>query len=82
MHRYVSPCQCHQCIKDGNLKIKGNDWPLSVGMMILCPTCGNKRCPQANNHRNPCTNSNESGQQGSGYENCKPAASGILLVQP
>ena len=39
--------------------------------MVLCPTCGNKRCPHANDHRNACTNSNEPGQPGSGY----PAAS-------
>ena len=33
--------------------------------MALCPTCGNKRCPKANNHRNQCSNSNEPGQKGS-----------------
>ena len=27
--------------------------------MIVCPDCGNKRCPQAINHRFKCTNSNE-----------------------
>ncbi len=35
--------------------------------MIVCPTCGNKRCPHANHHDNPCTNSNEPGQAGSAY---------------
>lgn len=30
--------------------------------MVLCPTCGNKRCPHANDHRNACTNSNKPGQ--------------------
>jgi hypothetical protein len=35
--------------------------------MVLCPDCGNKRCPKANNHRNACTNSNEPGQPGSVY---------------
>lgn len=35
--------------------------------MILCPTCGNKRCPHANDHRNACTGSNEPGQPGSAY---------------
>jgi hypothetical protein len=35
--------------------------------MIVCPTCGNKRCPHANHHDNPCTNSNEQGQPGSAY---------------
>lgn len=33
--------------------------------MVLCPECGNKRCPKANDHRNACTNSNEPGQPGS-----------------
>jgi hypothetical protein len=35
--------------------------------MVLCPTCGNKRCPKANDHRNGCTGSNEPGQAGSAY---------------
>ena len=35
--------------------------------MVLCPTCGNKRCPKANDHRNECTGSNEPGQPGSAY---------------
>jgi hypothetical protein len=35
--------------------------------MILCPTCGNKRCPKATHHDNECTGSNEPGQEGSNY---------------
>ncbi|WP_208457235.1 hypothetical protein [Burkholderia gladioli] len=35
--------------------------------MVLCPTCGNKRCPHATDHRNECTGSNEPGQPGSSY---------------
>jgi hypothetical protein len=35
--------------------------------MILCPDCGNKRCPKANNHGNVCTGSNAPGQPGSAY---------------
>lgn len=34
---------------------------------VVCPECGNKRCPQANDHRNACTGSNEPGQEGSAY---------------
>ena len=41
--------------------------------MVLCPKCGNKRCPHANDHRNDCTGSNEPGQPGSAY----PAPHGI-----
>lgn len=42
------------------------DDPYSI-RMALCPTCGNKRCPKANNHRNECSGSNEPGQPGSAY---------------
>ena len=45
--------------------------------MVLCPECGNKRCPKATHHANACTNSNEPGQPGSSWENIKPAAHGI-----
>lgn len=34
---------------------------------VVCPECGNKRCPRANDHRNACTGSNEPGQEGSAY---------------
>ena len=35
--------------------------------MIVCPTCGNKRCPKASDHDLACTGSNEPGQPGSVY---------------
>lgn len=35
--------------------------------MILCETCGNKRCPHAAYHGNECSGSNEPGQPGSSY---------------
>lgn len=35
---------------------------------VVCPDCGNKRCPHANDHRNDCTGSNEPGQIGSAYQ--------------
>lgn len=34
---------------------------------IVCPDCGNKRCPKATDHRNACTNSNEPDQPGSSF---------------
>lgn len=34
---------------------------------VVCPDCGNKRCPRANDHRNACTGSNVPGQEGSAY---------------
>lgn len=41
--------------------------------MVVCPECGNKRCPRSNNHHHACTGSNEAGQAGSAY----PAAAAI-----
>ena len=32
--------------------------------MILCKDCGNKRCPQALDHRYKCSRSNDVGQVG------------------
>lgn len=50
--------RCHTCAPN---KIGG---PMR---MIVCPECGNKRCPKANDCRNACTGSNEPGQAGSAY---------------
>ncbi|ENQ1822170.1 DUF550 domain-containing protein [Klebsiella quasipneumoniae] len=43
--------------------------PVAINDMrfVVCPDCGNKRCPRANDHRNACTGSNEPGQEGSAY---------------
>lgn len=43
--------------------------PVTMGDMrfVVCPDCGNKRCPRANDHRNACSGSNEPGQEGSAY---------------
>ncbi len=49
---------CHRCFEENNA---------IPNRMILCPDCGNKRCPRASDHRNNCTNSNEPGQPGSIY---------------
>jgi Zn finger protein HypA/HybF involved in hydrogenase expression len=51
-------CTCHKCLSDRD--------EMRV-MMIVCPTCGNKRCPKASDHRLECTNSNAAGQAGSVY---------------
>lgn len=41
--------------------------PVEGTRMVVCPTCGNKRCPHASDHNYTCTSSNESGQPGSVY---------------
>jgi hypothetical protein len=51
-------CGCHRCIM-------GRD-EFAIHM-VLCPTCGNKRCPKASFHELACTGSNEPGQPGSIY---------------
>lgn len=43
------------------------DMPWWARDFIVCPTCGNKRCPKATWHDNPCSGSNEPGQVGSVY---------------
>jgi hypothetical protein len=35
--------------------------------MVVCSKCGNKRCPHATHHDQPCTNSNAPGQPGSEF---------------
>ena len=35
--------------------------------MVVCPDCGNKRCPKATNHMLECSGSNEPNQEGSIY---------------
>ena len=50
---------CHRCFKEHDV---------SIDRMILCPACGNKRCPHATDHNLACTGSNDSGQPGSRYQ--------------
>ena len=60
------PCECHRCIDEHSLTDDAG-FPLSLTKMILCPKCGNKRCPKASDHRLECTGSNQPGQAGSVY---------------
>lgn len=56
---------CHRCDAERRAKLL----PVQAlsSRMILCPDCGNKRCPKATDHDLPCGHSNESGQVGSIY---------------
>ena len=56
-------CWCHTC----RPVVSGLAGDMSDMRMVLCPDCGNKRCPKANDHRYACTGSNASGQPGSNY---------------
>lgn len=53
----IPDCWCHTC-----RPVKMNDM-----RFVVCPECGNKRCPHANDHRNACTGSNKPGQIGSAH---------------
>ena len=57
-------CYCFNCNKD---KKTFSGIPFVATVMIVCPTCGNKRCPHATDHNLECTGSNEPGQPGSRY---------------
>ena len=50
---------CHSCFKTSG--------GVMLDRMIVCPDCGNKRCPKASNHALKCTNSNDPNQVGSIY---------------
>jgi len=56
-------CWCHKCNKNELV----NGIPFAMTRMILCPNCGNKRCPKASDHTLQCTNSNKPNQDGSVY---------------
>lgn len=63
-------CNCEACVPMGN----PFDGTAANIRMIVCATCGNKRCPHATDHRNACTNSNEPGQKGSSWEGVRSLA--------
>jgi hypothetical protein len=63
---------CHACFKASGAML--------MTRIILCPSCGNKRCPKASNHRLECTDSNESGQAGSVYTAAQPAQEPVGYV--
>ena len=61
-------CWCRKC-HEGHVvgEIGGFQIPYAMSVMIVCPKCGNKRCPHASDHNYECTGSNEPGQEGSVY---------------
>lgn len=64
----VLTCWCFTCDDEYAKAMRAfdsNHWHLPG--FILCPDCGNKRCPKAIHHDHACTRSNEPGQEGSRY---------------
>lgn len=56
----LTSCWCQECCKQ-------ETGYYNLVRMVLCPECGNKRCPKATSCKLECTNSNEPGQKGSIY---------------
>lgn len=49
---------------------------------VLCPDCGNKRCPKAEDHLLACTHSNEPGQPGALHYPAVDHAAGPTIAVP
>jgi hypothetical protein len=67
--RVTTPCGCVTCdeARRDALMEQGDFIGAISRPFIVCPDCGNKRCPKATHHDHPCTGSNEPGQEGSAY---------------
>lgn len=61
----LNRCGCFNCLYDQIDEVTG--LRLTLMRMVVCPTCGNKRCPHATDHRFTCTGSNDPAQPGSRY---------------
>jgi DNA-directed RNA polymerase subunit RPC12/RpoP len=59
------PCGCWTCVSEFQVKKDGHSMFMPF---IVCPNCGNKRCPKAQHHDNECSGSNDPGQPGSRFE--------------
>lgn len=57
-------CGCYNCMSK---RLDENGIPLTMSTFIVCPICGNKRCPKATDHSLECSGSNKPGQEGSRY---------------
>lgn len=60
--------QCYKCLEGKTERIGRRDWPAVDLRMVVCVTCGNKRCPHATDCVHACSGSNEPGQKGSHWE--------------
>ena len=60
-------CGCFRCLRERIANPDDHGARTIYARMIVCPTCGNKRCPHATDHMFACTASNAPGQVGSRY---------------
>lgn len=57
---------CHKCAEGKTI----HGIPVAFARLIVCRQCGNKRCPHASDHDQPCTGSNEPGQADAAFKMC------------
>lgn len=58
------PCgKCRRCLEETDERDM-HGFPVRFSIFTVCPKCGNKRCPKADDHRFRCTWSNATGQTG------------------
>jgi hypothetical protein len=60
--------RCDEAARKAKLDAGGSFAEYICRFMIVCPDCGNKRCPKATFHDNPCSGSNAPNQPGSSYQ--------------
>ena len=58
---------CLDCRKCLSKVVDANGVPVTMTRLIVCPECGNKRCPKASDHNLKCTHSNMPWKTGSIY---------------
>lgn len=63
--QFKEGCGCYKC--QDQIIDPVTMLPVTMSKFIVCPECGNKRCPRGTDHTLVCTNSNEPGQAGSRY---------------
>lgn len=54
--KLVSCNNCRKCLEG---KTTESGWPVLLSRMVVCPNCGDKRCPKAEDHQVGCTASDE-----------------------
>lgn len=64
-------CACRRCLRERDAR-DPTGWPILLGTMIVCLTCGNKRCPNSESHEYACTGSNDPGQADGGHPALAP----------
>ncbi len=58
---------CDEMVRTAHILNGANEATLFMRTFVVCPDCGNKRCPRATHHDHACSGSNDYGQPGSVY---------------